>query len=150
MNMVPTTKIFTLAESNRMLPLVSAIVEDWQKLTAQVEEREARLRHLTDGRDLEAGDPYAAELAEVEAELERNRERIQGFVHELEQLGLEPGDAELGTVDFPTRIGERLMRFCWKIGDAEINSWHSEAGDCRNRKKLEVELLSDSEGSTVA
>ena len=51
------TKIFTVEEANRALPLVRAIVADLQALYLELVERQRRLDHLAAGRDDDASDP---------------------------------------------------------------------------------------------
>src|SRR5215213_4434596 len=92
-------KQFTIEQANAMLPLVRAITEDLTNLAREVVERRQRLEFLTAGRDLQSKDPYVGELAAVEDELKRDVTRIQGYVKELEDLGVEPKGAVDGLVD---------------------------------------------------
>jgi hypothetical protein len=117
-------KQFTIEQANAMLPLVRAITEDLTTLARDVAERRQRLTLLTAGRELEAKDPYAGELAAVEEELKRDIVRLQEYVKELEALGVEPKGALDGLVDFPAVMDGRPVYLCWKLGEPEVLYWH--------------------------
>lgn len=73
-------KLFSVDLANRMLPLVRAIVTDLVNLSQEVAERRKHLNQLMLGRELEAGDIYDAELAEVERSVQRDSHRLREFV----------------------------------------------------------------------
>jgi len=117
-------RLFTIDQANATLPLVRAITGDLANLAKDVVERRHRLALLTSGRDLKAGDPYSDELAQMETDLERDAIRLQGYVDELRELGVEPKGAVEGLVDFPCMVEGKLVLLCWKLGEAEILYWH--------------------------
>jgi hypothetical protein len=117
-------RIFTIEQANAMLPLVRAITTDLASLARDVVERRHRLALLTAGRDLKPGDPYSDELTQMEGELESDAARLQGYVEELRQLGVEPKGAVEGLVDFPCQFDGRLVFLCWRLGEPELLYWH--------------------------
>src|SRR4029079_17719703 len=108
-------RLFTIEQANAMLPLVRAITTDLARLAKDVVERRHRLALLTSGRDLKPGDPYSDELAQMESEWERDAVRLQEYVEELRELGVEPKGAVEGLVDFPCRMDGRTVYLCWKL-----------------------------------
>jgi hypothetical protein len=122
-------RLFTIEQANAMLPLVRAITSDLQSLARDVMERRHRLALIADGRQLKPGDPYADELAEMKADLERDALRLREYVEELQQLGVEPKGAMEGLVDFPSQMDGRIVYLCWKLDEPEVLFWHElEAG----------------------
>src|SRR5689334_684933 len=117
-------RLFTIEQANAMLPLVRAITTDLASLAKDVVERRHRLALLTSGRDLKQGDPYSDELATMEADLERDATRLQEYVAELRELGVEPKGAVEGLVDFPCMLDGRLVFLCWRLGESEVLHWH--------------------------
>jgi hypothetical protein len=117
-------KLFTVEEANKALPLVRAIVADLAGLSRDVVERRQRLDHLTTGRDIQAGDPYDDELAQMDEELKKDTIRLQGYVDELQQLGVEPKNGPQGLVDFPSLMDGEIVFLCWKLGETEVLHWH--------------------------
>lgn len=132
-------KQFTVASANRTLPLVRAIVADIVELYKDVRDRELRLQDLRRShkrRNREASDVYAEEVDQIQAELDKDMERLKGFVGELEQLGVEFKDYDLGLVDFPTTINGREAFLCWKLGEAAVEYWHTVDGGFQGRERL--------------
>lgn len=122
-------KTFTVEEANATLPLVRAIVKDLAELSQDVVERRERLNMLRGDRDPESADIYSAELAQIELELEKDGETLQGYIDELRQIGVEPKNGPEGIVDFPMLMDDRIVYLCWKLGEPEVLFWHEvEAG----------------------
>src|SRR5437868_15022405 len=129
-------RMFTIDQANATLPLVRAITTDLASLAKDVVERRHRLAMLTSGRDLKAGDPYSDELAQMEADLERDASRLQGYVDELRELGVEPKGAVEGLVDFPCMLDGRIVYLCWKLGEPEVLYWHDVDAGFSGRQPL--------------
>ncbi len=117
-------RLFTIEQANAMLPLVRAITSDLSALAKDVVERRHRLALLTSGRAPKPGDPYSDELSQMETELERDATRLQEYVEELRQLGVEPKGAVEGLVDFPCQLDGRVVLLCWRLGEPEVLYWH--------------------------
>ncbi len=132
------SRVFTLAEANAMLPLVRAITRDLVRLAREVVERHQRVEHLKAGRSITLGDPYDEELAQIDEELSKDRQRLHEYVQELRQLGVEPKHAVDGIVDFPALLDGELVYLCWKYGEPEIGFWHSLEGGYAARQPLRV------------
>jgi hypothetical protein len=139
-------KLFTIEQANAMLPLVKAITSDLATLASEVMERRHRLAVLTAGRDLKAGDPYAEELAQTEADLEKDIVRIQEYIAELHALGVEPKGAMEGLVDFPSLMDGRIVYLCWRLGEAEVLHWHELEAGFAGRQSLAAGSVAEGYG----
>ena len=117
-------RFFTVEEANAALPLVRAIVDDLAQLSREVIERRERLSVLMDGRERDERGPYREELTQIEEELEKDSQRLQEYVEELRELGVEPKNGTDGLVDFPALIDGREVYLCWKLDEPEVLYWH--------------------------
>lgn len=117
-------KCFTVDEANAMLPLVRAIAGDMVMLSREVAERRQRLNRLRAGREISPGDPYSDEVCQIEQELEKDLMRLDGYVDELNQLGLEMESSARGLIDFPANMDGRSVYLCWQYNEPEILYWH--------------------------
>ena len=136
-------KVFTVEEANAALPLVGAILRDLTDLSREVIERRERLALLRGSRDPESSDPYSEELTQIEDELEKDSRRLQEYVDELRQLGVEPKNGVEGIVDFPTMLDDRLVFLCWKLGEPELLYWHELDTGFQGRQPLTAASLAD-------
>jgi hypothetical protein len=134
-------KLFTIEEANQTLPLVRAITADLVQLTNELVERRQRLAMLTSGREREVGNPYSDELAAIEAEIEKDAQRLREFVDELIALGVEPKSAMDGLIDFPAMLDGRLVYLCWKLGEPEVIHWHEVDAGFAGRQTIAAEAL---------
>jgi len=141
-------RLFTIEQANAMLPLVRAITGDLAALARDVMQRRHRLSVLTTGRDLKPNDPYSDELAQMESELERDALRLQEYVQELRDLGVEPKGAIEGLVDFPTEMDGRIVYLCWRLGESEVLFWHDLESGFGGRQPLTADSVSGGDGGT--
>ncbi len=132
-----TERIFTVSEANAALPLVRAIVSDLVELGRDVAQRYQRLLGLSRSIQRRGQDPYKEELLQMEQELEADKRRIQEYVEELRQLGVEARSATDGLVDFPTMIDGRFAYLCWQLGEPEVAYWHEYDAGYRGRQRID-------------
>lgn len=132
-------RLFSVEAANKTLPLVSAIVQDLEPLWRSVNSTRKRIQHLIDGRDIEEGNPYADELSAMKERLTRDSERVEGFVDELRELGVEfKGSKSECHACFPTMLDGRLVYLSWRLGEREVSHWMDLDGDFEDRQSLAV------------
>jgi hypothetical protein len=123
----PDKQYFTVESANHRLPLVRSIVADVVKQHQAIKERRTRLLRIrrpskTAHRFGESF--YTDEVAQIELELQKETERLNGYIAELHELGVELKDLERGLVDFPAIVDGREICLCWQLGEPEVAWWH--------------------------
>jgi len=63
-------------------------------------------------------------LQELERVAAAAGSRMRALVEEIEALGAEVKDLELGLVDFPAERDGETVLLCWRVGEDEIAYWH--------------------------
>jgi hypothetical protein len=132
-------KFFTVDEANRTLPLVSAITQDIVDLFKDLHERRDRLTKVRQapGADRRSDDDmYGEELEDVEREIEGDIQRLEGFVDELRELGVQLKDFVKGLVDFPHLMDGKEVCLCWMVGEDEVAHWHEPDAGFSGRQSL--------------
>jgi len=131
-------KLFTAAEANRTVPLVSRVVRDivaehprWRDLVAQYEVAALSARP-------EWGE--SPELIRLRGEIDAAARRIDGFVKELDEVGCHLKGYEDGTVDFYAKHQDRLVFLCWRLGEETVGYWHEMNGGFAGRRPLAPEF----------
>jgi hypothetical protein len=130
-------RYFTPAEANAALDEVRPLVEemvDHRRELAVLLSRRAELSTTIAGN---GGDMDPGELARVEAEIGEQAKGVARCVNEIHGLGAEVKDADEGLIDFPALRGEEEVLLCWKLGEDEIEYWHSVEGGFAGRKPLD-------------
>jgi hypothetical protein len=139
MNTPVQRKYFTLEEANQRLPLVRAIVADIVSHYRDLHDRRERLKRIRQSPGFVSRDEdsvYSEEVEQVERDLEKDVERLQEFVDELQSLGVEFKDPVKGLVDFPAIIDGREAYLCWQLGEDEIAFWHELDAGFSGRQSL--------------
>ncbi len=130
-------KYFTVEEANRTLPLVRRIVSDIVATYDDVR------RGLEEARTL---DPEVAEQTsrrhELEAEMRQLTDRVNGFIGELEEIGVLFKGFEEGLIDFYGKLDGRPVFLCWKLGEESVEWWHELDAGYVGRRRLPTHLLS--------
>jgi hypothetical protein len=120
-------KYFTVEEANQALPLVRSIVNDIVTFYTDLHARHDRLQAVKRRNAASRGSmpsDYNEELAQMEADLHRDAEKLQGYIGELQALGVDLKDLPKGLVDFPGLIDGREVCLCWMLGESEVAFWH--------------------------
>jgi hypothetical protein len=106
---------FTLEQANKTLPLVTRIVADIVNVHKNVTAKHGEVERMPTG---------SKTRNEAERAMEKDLERLNLLVEELSQIGCELKDPQAGLIDFVGRHRGRDVYLCWKLGEADITSWH--------------------------
>ena len=125
-----TFRYFTVDTANRMLPLVKRIVDDIV--------REYRALDMMRLDLITRGGSRSAELPDDRRrEMESRIERVNRYLEELSDLGVQFKDWRLGLVDFPALRDGQPVLLCWKQGEERVEHWHDAAEGFAGRKPIE-------------
>jgi hypothetical protein len=130
-------RLFTVEAANNALPLVSAIAADLVPLWRSVNSTRKRIQHLIDGRDVVEGNPYSDELSAIEDRLARDSKKVEGYIDELREIGVEfKGANSQPHACFPAMLDGRLVYLSWQIGESEVSHWMDLGGEFDDRQSL--------------
>lgn len=116
-------RYFTLGEAEALLPRITPLLEDIQRLRAEyvaAEEQFEALQEKLQGNG-HVSQPKAQQARETMAHAARD---IQHAVAEIAELGVLVKDLETGLVDFPAQRQGREVYLCWRLGEEGIGWWH--------------------------
>jgi hypothetical protein len=124
---------FTVEQANRTLPLVSRIVEDIVNGYARWQDEVCEFEVATALSRADQPDPRAEGLQRAAQETARE---IDGYVAELQALGVQFKGFDLGLVDFPGEIEGRPVFLCWRLGEPAVQYWHEVDAGYAGRQPL--------------
>jgi hypothetical protein len=126
-------RIFTVEEANRTLPLVGRIVDDLVRDHRIWEDKVREFELATVGSSPEHPDAIA-ELLQTEAQ--RLAREIEGYIAELNALGVIVKGMDTGLVDFRGQMDGREVYYCWKLGEPSVMYWHEIDAGFVGRQRL--------------
>src|SRR5690606_11639605 len=110
-------RLFDLDSARRTLPLVSRVLSDIVRAHREIADLHVRASDL-----LSAGDRSGAEA--LQDRMQELASEQSDYVAELDRIGCELKGPIVGLVDFPTRLGGRIVYLCYKLGEETIDHWH--------------------------
>lgn len=113
--------VFSWGDLDDRLPLVRRIMDDLVQTWEVILGARARLESVEMQSPGRERDDATADLTE---ELNRNIERINGYIAEVEALGGMVQEFRRGVVNFPVLHDDRVVMACWSVGSERIDAWH--------------------------
>ena len=127
-------RLFTVDDANRTLPLVRRIVEDVVRQHRVWREKILELDLVASSTRADAPRERATVLEKEAQDLARE---IDGYQHELAELGILLKDRRMGLVDFPCDMNGKRVYLCWRLGEGEVQFWHEEDAGYSGRQPLQ-------------
>ncbi|MGD9854316.1 MAG: DUF2203 domain-containing protein [Planctomycetaceae bacterium] len=130
-------RLFSVDDANRMLPLIKRIVSDIVSVSEELDEHQFSLDVLGFGPLESSGNVSEAEdWDRRQQQIDAAEDRMDEYVTELAELGVELQDASIGEVDFPTQVDGEQACLCWRLGEPKVAFWHWEDAGFDLRQSL--------------
>jgi hypothetical protein len=131
-------KTFTLEEAQTLLPVLRSLLQrsmDGKKLIEQVDKEAQDLNHrilLSGGLLIDV-----PKVARRRAERDKALQATKDALAEIEAIGVQVKDLDIGLLDFPCQMDDQIVLLCWKFGEEKIEYWHGLEEGFRGRKRLD-------------
>jgi hypothetical protein len=135
-------KTFTLDQAHRLLPVLKSLLKrsmDGKQLIDQVEKEGQDIRHrilLSGGLSVDV-----AALARRRAERDKALQEIKDAIAEINSIGVQVKDLDIGLLDFPCALEDEIVLLCWKYGEEKIQYWHGLEEGFKGRKPIDERIL---------
>lgn len=129
-------KVFTLEETNRLLPIISGLISDLHQKRDQVTAIEVEI----DALELVNDHTWEAIPEGLEKLIETHRAALAEFyeiVDQIQSYGCFLKDVDLGLIDFYGMVGGQIVYLCWRFGEEKIGFWHEIGSGYANRQPLD-------------
>jgi len=144
-------RYFRLAEAERLLPEVEQHLRDalfykaeYERVHKTIETTLERVRQ-SGGARLDPGKQLA-----LRVERDGHVRKLQEAMAEVEQLGVQVKDLDIGLLDFMARYNGRDVCLCWKLGEDAIRYWHGVEEGFGGRKEIDDEFRENHSGEAVS
>jgi hypothetical protein len=131
-------KTFTLAEAQALLPTMESLLLRAMEAKQRVEEIEKEFQQVNHGIYLRGGsDVDVVPLARLRAESDKAVQTVKESIGEIESLGAQVKDLDIGLLDFPCSVDDEIILLCWRLGEERIAHWHGLAEGFAGRKPID-------------
>jgi hypothetical protein len=134
-------RTFTLQEAQNLLPVLESLLRaamDGKKLIEAVDNELQDLAH----RVMMSGGLLVnvVHMARRKAEREKAIRRVKDTLAEINAIGVQVKDIEIGLLDFPCKVEGRIVLLCWKVGEQGITHWHTSSEGFAGRKPVDERI----------
>ena len=134
-------RTFTLDEAQVLLPVLESLLRtsiDGKKLIESVDAELQETAHrvfLNGGMFLNI-----VHLARRKAEREKSIRQVRDAMAEIDAIGVQVKDLDVGLLDFPCTVDGKIVLLCWKLGEEGITYWHGTDEGFAGRKPIDERI----------
>jgi hypothetical protein len=134
-------KTFTLDEAQSLLPVLESLLRTTIRAKKVIEEAEAEQQALQHRVFLHGGMFLdVVPLARRKAERAKAEQRIKDTLAEIDSIGVQVKDLDIGLLDFPCEVEGQIILLCWKLGEKSITHWHGTQEGFAGRKPIDERI----------
>jgi len=134
-------RTFTLDEAQTLLPVLESLLRAAISGKKLMEEVEAEMQALTHRIFLNGGTHVdVVATARRKAERAKAEQRAKDALAEIDSIGVQVKDLDIGLLDFPCVVEGRVVLLCWKTGEPSITHWHSPEEGFAGRKLIDERI----------
>lgn len=131
-------RTFTLDEAQALLPVLESLLRRAIEGKQQLEDFEAEFDSLKSRIFLAGGTLVdVAAVARRKHERDAVLQRVKDAIAEIDSIGVQVKDLDIGLLDFPCVLEGETILLCWKLGEPAIAHWHSLEEGFKGRKPID-------------
>ena len=130
-------RTFTLEEAHLLLPEVKPLLARAMVEKKGIDGIAEEFREVA-GHIIAAGgcELDVVALSRRKAERDKAVERLKEALTEIDELGVQVKDLDMGLLDFPCVVDGETILLCWKVGEERITHWHGLEEGYAGRKPI--------------
>jgi hypothetical protein len=135
-------RTFNLDEAQSLLPVLESLLRaaiNGKKLIEEVETEMQALSHrifLNGGTHVDV-----VAVARRKAERAKAEQSAKDALGEIDSIGVQVKDIDIGLLDFPCEVEGRIVLLCWKMGETSITHWHGTEEGFAGRKPIDERIV---------
>jgi hypothetical protein len=136
-----SSRTFTLEEAQDLLPVLESLLRQSIEGKKQIESIDAEFQALSHRIFLNGGTSVnVLHFARRKAEREKTFQRIKDAMDEIDAMGVQVKDLDIGLLDFPCEVDGATVLLCWKLGEKAITHWHGVSEGFAGRKPIDARI----------
>jgi len=134
-------KTFTLDEAQTLLPVLRSLLKRCMDGKALIEQVDNELQDLGHRILLSGGLLVDVEsVARRRAQRDKAMQEIKDAMAEIDAIGVQVKDLEIGLLDFPCKVDDEIVLLCWRCGEEKIEFWHGMEEGFKGRKPIDERI----------
>ncbi len=134
-------RTFTLDEARTLLPVLESLLRSAIGGKKIMEEVEAEMQALNHRIFLNGGTRVdVVAVARRKAERVKAEQRAKDALAEIDSIGVQVKDLEIGLLDFPCEVEGSIVLLCWRMGEHSITHWHNTEEGFAGRKPIDERI----------
>jgi hypothetical protein len=134
-------RTFTFDEAQSLLPVLESLLRTAMAAKQLIEEVDAELQAVQHRVFLNGGMFLdIVPLARRKAERMKAEQRIKDTLAEIDSIGVQVKDLDIGLLDFPCEVEGQIILLCWKSGEKSITHWHGVQEGFAGRKPVDQRI----------
>lgn len=134
-------RTFTLDEAQSLLPVLESLLRTAIAAKKVIDEVEAEQQALSHSIFLQGGTHVdVVAVARRKAERARAEQRARDTLAEIDSIGVQVKDLNIGLLDFPCLVEGETILLCWKLGEGAITHWHGTTEGFAGRKPIDARI----------
>jgi hypothetical protein len=135
-------RTFTLEEAQELLPILESLLKQSIHGKQLIEEVDAEFQETAHRVFLNGGTRLdVVQMAQRKAEREKTIRRVKDALGEMDAIGVQVKDLDIGLLDFPCKVEGEIVLLCWKLGETGITHWHGTTEGFAGRKPIDERIL---------
>ncbi|MEO6829468.1 MAG: DUF2203 domain-containing protein [Acidobacteriaceae bacterium] len=119
-------KTFSVDEAQTLVPVLESLMKNAMEARKTAEDIAHEMQALSQRIFMNGGTlVHIAAVAHRRAEQDKAVQQVKDTLAEIDSIGVQVKDLDAGLLDFPCRLGEEIVLLCWKMGETEIQHWHT-------------------------
>jgi hypothetical protein len=134
-------RTFTLDEAQTLLPVLESLLRTAIASKKLIDEVEAEQQALVNRIFIYGGtNVNVVPVARRKAERSKAEQRAKDALAEIDSIGVQVKDLDIGLLDFPCEVEGQIILLCWKLGEQSITHWHGTNEGFAGRKPIDARI----------
>jgi hypothetical protein len=135
------SRTFILDEAQDLLPVLESLLRTSIEGKILIESVDAEFTALAHRIFINGGMSLnVVQIARRKADREKAVQRVKDAMDEIDAMGVQVKDLDIGLLDFPCEVDGEIILLCWKLGEKAITHWHGVSEGFAGRKPIDARI----------
>jgi hypothetical protein len=137
-------RTFTLREAQSMLPILESLLRKSIDSKELIEEIDQEFNELSERIFLNGGTLVDVQACTArKAQREKAIQTAKDTLSEINAIGVQVKDLDIGLLDFPCKVNGEIVLLCWKMGEPTITHWHGTEEGYAGRRPIDEHITGE-------